>query len=548
MKVSQGERPEAARRGACTMSRTLLLVAAAALPAMAGAFAPALPMGGLQLGVQAQGLHGARQPFGMAFSGMVPKAFPMAPMARVAPGVALQMADKAAGGDRGDKGSKGSKRDLMVKTATRLYAATAVLFFSALRKLATIQPSVLALTVVVLMFLPGLVRKPMGPDGLPVKKPVEVGYSMFLDGVADKKVAGVTLGQSNVVFQLTDGRVLTTRIPRASPDLINLLHDKKVPFSQGRATAGQMLLPYIGLMLYLGVVGFFGWQMLGKNLGGGGAGKRVQSGQLDQSLGLQDVAGIDKAKAQMMQVVDVMKNPAKYQRLGARQPAGLLLVGPPGTGKTLLARVVAISLGLPFFYASGSDFVEMFVGRGASRVRDLFARATKAAQAGGAVIFIDELDALGKSRSSGMQMMKNDEGEQTLNQLLACMDGIDTKGNGLVVIAATNRYDVLDDALTRPGRFDRVIRVPLPDRDGREKVLMVHGRRTVLGKDINFSKIADQTEGFSPAELANLVNEAVIEAADRAQPTVRQANFDSALYDYRTSRQKGGFLGRSPFK
>lgn len=236
-----------------------------------------------------------------------------------------------------------------------------------------------------------------------------------------------------------------------------------------------------------------------------------------------------------MGLVDIMRNPSKYRRLGARQPTGLLLVGPPGTGKTLLARVVGVELGLPFYYASGSDFVELFVGRGAARVRELFQRAEKTSPC---VIFIDELDALGKSRGNGMQLVRNDEGEQTLNQLLACMDGIDSKGNGIVVIGATNRYDVLDEALTRPGRFDRVVRVPLPDRDGREKVLRIHARQTVCAADVDYARIADLTTGFSPAELAAIVNEAIISATTRNGQEVTQADFEQVLNNYKSSRGK----------
>jgi len=196
---------------------------------------------------------------------------------------------------------------------------------------------------------------------------------------------------------------------------------------------------------------------------------------------------------------------------------------------------VGVELGLPFYYASGSDFVELFVGRGAARIRELFERAVKTAPC---IIFVDELDALGKSRGNGMQLVRNDEGEQTLNQLLACMDGIDSKDNGIVVVGATNRYDVLDDALTRPGRFDRVVRVPLPDRTGREKVLRVHARQTAVSSDIDFGRIADLTVGFSPAELAAIVNEAIIKATTRNAATVAQADFEAVLTNYKMSRGK----------
>lgn len=322
-----------------------------------------------------------------------------------------------------------------------------------------------------------------------------------------------------------------------------MLDANQVPFRQGRPTMGQQIVPYLGLILYLGVVGFFGWQMLGKGTTGK-VGRRAEASQLDRSLTFDDIAGVDEAKAQVMEVMDIMKNPSRYRRLGARQPSGILLVGPPGTGKTLLARVAAAQSGLPFFYASGSDFVEMFVGRGAARVRELFARAEKAAPC---VVFIDELDAVGKARGNGGalgQLQRNDEGEQTLNQLLACMDGIDTKGNGVVVIGATNRFDVIDQALSRPGRFDRVVRVPLPDKAGRLQVLRVHTRQTVLDDSVALPKVAEATEGFSPAELSALANEAMIRAAGRDADAVSQADFDGALAYYKGSRNIGrGIFG-----
>lgn len=269
-------------------------------------------------------------------------------------------------------------------------------------------------------------------------------------------------------------------------------------------------------------------------------GKRADPQLLDRSLTFDDVAGIDEAKGLVMQVVDVMKNPSRYTRLGARAPTGVLLCGPPGTGKTLLARVIAGQMNLPFFYASGSDFVEMFVGRGAARIRELFARAAKSSPA---VIFLDELDAVGKSRTGGM-LSRNDEGEQTLNQLLASLDGIDTKGSGIVIIGATNRYDVLDPALTRPGRFDRVVNVELPNKAGREAVLKVHCRQTLVGGDVNLAAVAEATEGFSPAELSAIVNEAIINAASRNANQVNQNDFDKVLQVYKTSRGIGGIFSR----
>lgn len=240
-----------------------------------------------------------------------------------------------------------------------------------------------------------------------------------------------------------------------------------------------------------------------------------------------------------MEVVDIMKNPERYARVGARVPSGVLLCGPPGTGKTLLARVIASEAKLPFFFCSGSDFVEMYVGRGAARVRELFDRARKQAPS---MIFIDELDALGKARGRGYA--SHDEGEQTLNQLLACMDGIDSKGGkGVVCVAATNRLDVLDDALCRPGRFDRVIHVGKPNCKGREAVLKVHTRTMPLGPDVDLAVMAQKSEGMSPAELSAICNEAAISAARAQRANITATDFYCAINQYLTSRTTGGGVG-----
>jgi len=220
---------------------------------------------------------------------------------------------------------------------------------------------------------------------------------------------------------------------------------------------------------------------------------------------------------------------------GARLPAGVLMVGPPGTGKTLLARVMAAQAGVPFFYCSGSDFVELFVGRGAARMRSLFKEAQEAAPC---LVFIDELDALGKQRSLRIAS-SNDEVEQTLNQMLACMDGVDSNNNGVVVMGATNRYEILDPALTRPGRFDRLVRINLPDEDGREAILRVHTRRLRLRGDVNLRTVAEQTPSYSGAELESLANEAAIRAVRRSSEVIVPQDFEGAIRSFNEARRRG---------
>ena len=298
--------------------------------------------------------------------------------------------------------------------------------------------------------------------------------------------------------------------------------------------------------------------------------KRGKANDGEPLVNFDDIAGIDKAKFEVMELVDTLRNPGKYAILGARAPTGLLLEGPPGTGKTMLARACAATAGVPLLYCSGSDFVEMFVGRGAARVRKTFARAAKMSPC---IVFIDELDALGKSRSAGdvlgMGARSNDEAEQTLNQLLACMDGLDST-RGICVLAATNRREVLDQALIRPGRFDRIIRVELPDASGREKILRVHARKLPgflegkgidekrtgsLGKGrvVDLGAVAAVTGGLSGAELEFIVNEAAIRAVRRVSsklrdgmdpnqivPNVDSTDFEESVRNYYETRRPNG--------
>ena len=269
------------------------------------------------------------------------------------------------------------------------------------------------------------------------------------------------------------------------------------------------------ILLLIGVWIFFMRQMQGGARGAMGFGKskaRLLTENKNR-VTFEDVAGVDEAKEDLTEIVDFLKDPAKFQRLGGKIPKGALMVGPPGTGKTLLGRAVAGEAGVPFFYISGSDFVEMFVGVGASRVRDMFEQAKKNAPC---IIFIDEIDAVGRHRGAGLGG-GNDEREQTLNQLLVEMDGFDPN-EGIIVIASTNRPDVLDPALLRPGRFDRQVVVPNPDVGGREKILRVHMRNVPLAADVDVKVIARGTPGFSGADLANLVNEAALMAARQEPP------------------------------
>jgi len=269
--------------------------------------------------------------------------------------------------------------------------------------------------------------------------------------------------------------------------------------------------------------------------GVGQAGSRAKRRDLPPTLGFDAVAGVDAARAEVAELVTMMKDPARYARLGARPPRGILLVGPPGTGKTLLARAMAAEAKVPFIYASGAEFVEMIIGRGAARVRSLFKRAQKASPS---ILFIDEIDALGKQRSQGFTF-NNDEVEQTLNQLLASMDGVVGNKNVLVV-AATNRFEILDKALTRPGRFDRIVKVELPDKKGRVDILRVHTRFKALGGTVDLDAVAGVTGGMSGAELEALVNEATIRAVRRQGSAIEMPDMLSAVDSFYSSR------GRAP--
>ncbi len=354
-----------------------------------------------------------------------------------------------------------------------------------------------------------------------------IPYSELLSRVDSGDVKSVTIKGAEITAQDRDG-ALTSTGPQDTSDLEKRLeaHGASITFQPpGAGLLLTILLNAMPILLLIGVWVFFMRQMQGGARGAMGFGKskaRLLTENRNK-VTFDDVAGVDEAKEDLTEIVDFLKDPAKFQRLGGKIPKGALLIGPPGTGKTLLARAVAGEAGVPFFSISGSDFVEMFVGVGASRVRDMFEQAKKNAPC---IIFIDEIDAVGRHRGAGLGG-GNDEREQTLNQLLVEMDGFETN-EGVILVAATNRPDVLDPALLRPGRFDRQVVVPNPDVGGREKILRVHMRNVPLASDVDVKVIARGTPGFSGADLANLVNEAALMAARRNRRMVLQRDFEDA--------------------
>ncbi len=358
---------------------------------------------------------------------------------------------------------------------------------------------------------------------------VDIAYSQFISEVDQGHVRSVVIAGQQIAGNYTDGTSFQTYAPQ-DPALVQKLEDKgvtitaKAPSEGGQSLLG-MLVSWFPMFLILAVWIFFMRQMQGtggKALGFGKSKAKLLT-EAHGRVTFEDVAGVDEAKEDLEEIVEFLRDPQKFQRLGGRIPRGVLLVGPPGTGKTLLARAIAGEANVPFFTISGSDFVEMFVGVGASRVRDMFEQAKKNAPC---IIFIDEIDAVGRHRGAGLGG-GNDEREQTLNQLLVEMDGFEAN-EGIILIAATNRPDVLDPALLRPGRFDRQIVVPNPDVVGREKILKVHVRKVPLAPDVDLRVIARGTPGFSGADLMNLVNEAALLAARRGKRLVTMAEFEDA--------------------
>jgi cell division protease FtsH len=386
----------------------------------------------------------------------------------------------------------------------------------------------LALWVIVALLLVALFNL-FQPSGGSTRTSQQVAYSDFLNEVTAGHVRDVTIQGRIVTGQLTDGRSFQTYTPE-DPTLVSKLTERGVRVV-ARAEESEVnplfhyLLSWFPMLLLIGVWVFFMRQMQG---GGGramgfGKSKAKLLTEKQGRVTFDDVAGIEEAKAELEEIVDFLRDPQKFQRLGGKIPKGVLLVGPPGTGKTLLARSVAGEANVPFFTISGSDFVEMFVGVGASRVRDMFEQGKKNAPC---IIFIDEIDAVGRHRGAGLGG-GNDEREQTLNQMLVEMDGFESN-EGVIIIAATNRPDVLDPALLRPGRFDRQVVVPNPDVNGREKILRVHMRKVPLASDVDPKVIARGTPGFSGADLANLVNEGALLAARTGRRTVGMAELEAA--------------------
>ncbi len=355
----------------------------------------------------------------------------------------------------------------------------------------------------------------------------EKTYSEFVASVNAGEVRSVELDGEKVMYTRADGNYIAIKPDDA--EITSLLLENNVPLQakpQEQSGFSTFLMSLLPILLLIGVWIYFMNRMQGGGKGGAMGFGKSKAKMLTEKHGrvtFDDVAGIDEAKEELEEIVEFLRNPQKFSRLGGKIPKGALLEGPPGTGKTLLARAIAGEAGVPFFTISGSDFVEMFVGVGASRVRDMFEQAKKNAPC---IVFIDEIDAVGRHRGAGYGG-GNDEREQTLNQLLVEMDGFEAN-EGVIIIAATNRKDVLDPALLRPGRFDRQVVVGNPDIKGREKILGVHARKTPLGPDVDLRIIARGTPGFSGADLANLVNEAALTAARIGRRFVAMADFESA--------------------
>jgi cell division protease FtsH len=353
-----------------------------------------------------------------------------------------------------------------------------------------------------------------------------VGYSDFLNMVESGGVMQVVIQGNNLAGTSSQGPFKT--VAPDDPDLISMLRRNNVKIEvkpEGSSTWFQIFTYWFPIILFVGIWIFFIRQMQaggGKALSFGKSRARLMT-NAQERVTFEDVAGIDEAKEELQEIIDFLRDPKKFTRLGGRIPKGVLLVGSPGTGKTLLARAIAGEAGVPFFSISGSDFVEMFVGVGASRVRDLFVQGKKNAPC---IIFIDEIDAVGRHRGAGLGG-GHDEREQTLNQLLVEMDGFESN-EGVILISATNRPDVLDPALLRPGRFDRQVVVPVPDIRGREEILKVHVKKTVLANDVDIHILARGTPGFTGADLENMVNEAALMGARRGKEKVSMEEFENA--------------------
>ena len=361
-----------------------------------------------------------------------------------------------------------------------------------------------------------------------------VDYGTFMDMIEDQDIGQVEITDSEITFSNKDNTKLYQTGAMYDPTLTERLHDSGATFASDVGDEGSPILSFLlsfvlPLVIFIGLGQYMNKKMMeqmgGKNAMSFGMGKSNARVYVQSSDGIRfaDVAGEDEAKENLAEIVDYLHNPKKYTDVGASMPKGVLLVGPPGTGKTMLAKAVAGEAGVPFFSISGSEFVEMFVGMGASKVRDLFKQAKEKAPC---IVFIDEIDAIGKKRDG--QMTSNDEREQTLNQLLTEMDGFEGN-NGVIILAATNRPESLDPALTRPGRFDRRVPVELPDLAGREAILKVHARKIKTEPDVDFHTIARMAAGTSGAELANIINEAALRAVRAGRTVVTQADLEESI-------------------
>ena len=356
----------------------------------------------------------------------------------------------------------------------------------------------------------------------------QFNFTQFMEAVERGGVRRVSIAEFEVTGELTSGEFFKTYIPMEYPELLTILRERNVEIEGEPTSQSPWLTALLSWAPFLFIIGFWIFFMRQMQSGGNkalsfGKSKARLLTAHQKKITFKDVAGVDEAKEELHEIIDFLKEPQKFQKLGGRIPKGVLLVGPPGTGKTLLARAIAGEANVPFFSISGSDFVEMFVGVGASRVRDLFEQGKKNAPC---IIFIDEIDAVGRHRGAGLGG-GHDEREQTLNQLLVEMDGFESN-EGVILIAATNRPDVLDPALLRPGRFDRNVMVPRPDVKGRAGILAVHTRKVPLSEDVDISVIARGTPGFTGADLANLINEAALSAARMNQKAVAMEDFEAS--------------------
>ena len=363
----------------------------------------------------------------------------------------------------------------------------------------------------------------------------EVDYGTFMDMIEEKDVGVVEVTSTEITFTNKDNTKVYETGAMYDPTLTERLHEAGATFdsvsNEGSPLLSFLLSFVLPLVIFIGLGQYMSKKMMeqmgGKNSMSFGMGKSNARVYVQSSDGIRfaDVAGEDEAKENLAEIVDYLHNPKKYTDVGASMPKGVLLVGPPGTGKTMLAKAVAGEAGVPFFSMSGSEFVEMFVGMGASKVRDLFKQAKEKAPC---IVFIDEIDAIGQKRNSGSGIGGNDEREQTLNQLLTEMDGFESN-NGVIILAATNRPESLDPALTRPGRFDRRVPVELPDLAGREAILKVHARKIKTAADVDFHTIARMAAGTSGAELANIINEAALRAVRAGRTVVTEADLEESI-------------------